>query len=161
MGLIRCSAAILLPAVLALAGACGDDDGATDDAAATSAAPTGTSAESADDTAAGGCGDMCGPSDVCVLPCACPPPASCFQRPEIGDCGTGTLDVGGSVCCADAPDPAACMMLEWCISGPCTPDPPFCAPEDDLTCDEDDQCELDDGCSGRRSGEVLTCQVCE
>jgi hypothetical protein len=163
MAFPRLRARLLLPALLALASACGDDssDDAADSAAATSAAST-TAAETADDSVGmAGCGDMCGSNDICVIPCACPPPASCFQRPEIGDCGTGTLDVGGANCCANTPDPMACMMLVWCISGPCTPDPPFCAPEDDVICNDDDECEVDDVCMGRLSNELVTCQVCE
>jgi hypothetical protein len=159
-------ARLLLPAMLACATACGDDagDDAADSVAATSAgSATTTSPATADEASTAepsACGDMCGLYEVCVVPCACPPPGTCFQRPAIGDCGEGTLDVGGTNCCATAPDPQACMELEWCRTGPCTPDLPACVPDDDVSC-SDDSCTVEDGCSGQLSEGVLTCEVCE
>jgi hypothetical protein len=164
MAFLRLRARLLLPATLVFAIACGDDagDDSAESVAATSAASaTMTSPATADDTAGSSpCGDMCGLYEVCVVPCSCPPPGTCFQRPEIGDCGEGTLDVGGTNCCAGSPDPQACMELPWCRTGPCTPDPPACVNDEDVSCG-DETCDVEDGCSGQLNEGVLVCEVCE
>jgi hypothetical protein len=165
MAFPRLSARLLLPAMLALAIACGDDasDDAADSVAVTSAGSATASPATADDASTAEpspCGDMCGLSEVCVVNCPCPPLGTCFQRPAIGDCGMGTLDVGGVNCCADSPDPQMCMELDWCRTGPCPEIPPACVPEDDVSCTED-LCVVDDGCSGQLDNGVLSCEVCE
>jgi len=156
-----------LSSALALAIACGDDasDDAAESAAATSAASATMTVATADDATAGSspCGEMCGLYEVCIVDCACPPPGTCFQRPEIGDCGDGTLDVGGTNCCATSPDPTACMEIQWCRTGVCTPDLPVCVDEDDVSCGEDEEADacMVDGCSGQLADGVLTCEVCQ
>lgn len=94
------------------------------------------------------CGDlMCDPGQVCVVPCCGGPAPGCYELPEGGDCGTDTPDVGGVQCCQNAGDPAMCMMMMWCIPGPCMADPPYCANGDTISCN-DSQCTADGGCYG-------------
>lgn len=94
------------------------------------------------------CGDlMCDPGQVCVVPCCGGPAPGCYELPEGGDCGTDTPDVGGVQCCQNAGDPAMCMMMMWCIPGPCMADPPYCADGDTISCN-DSQCTADGGCYG-------------
>jgi hypothetical protein len=156
--------------MLVLAIACSDDasDDTADSGAVTSeGSPTSTAGEAtaADSTGPGEpveCGDLtCGEGQLCVVPSCCNgPEPSCFELPASGDCGDGTLDMTGSNCCLNDPDPRTCMETQWCISGPCTPDPPSCVAAELVTCEEVGTCSLEDGCNGQLEDGSLVCEPC-
>jgi len=169
----RLVARLLLPCSLTFALACGDD-GTDDTAAGTTLVPTsGTSTGSTttgDESSAEVTGApaecdavACSESEVCVVPVCCDGPEPvCFELPASGDCGDATLDRGGSSCCLNDPDPAECMTKDWCIPGPCTPDPPFCVAAEMVVCDfGSGVCTLQDVCSGALVDGALVCEPCD
>lgn len=90
----------------------------------------------------------CNPGEICVLPCCGGPAPGCFELPKGGECGPGgTPDPDGANCCQNAGDPVACMKLQWCSPVGCTPDPPYCAAAETVSCN-DDQCTAEGGCYG-------------
>lgn len=124
----------------------------TSESSSDSAATTEGSSTAADSTTGApepvACGDLvCDPGQACVVPCCGGPKPACFELPPGGDCGTGTLDVDGASCCQNAPDPIECAMLQWCIPGPCIPDPPYCTPGETISCN-DSSCTVEGGCYG-------------
>jgi hypothetical protein len=150
--------------------------GASTNTAATTAETSGTSVASseeastaaADSTTGSGepveCGDaMCNPGEVCVVPCCGGPEPGCFEQPPDGNCGNGTPDPGGGSCCANDPDPDTCMMSDWCIPGPCIPDPVFCAPSEMISCVPEDptNCSVRGGCFGDLLDGQLLCGGCK
>jgi len=158
--------------MLALAIACGDDG--TDDTAAgttvvpssgTSTGSTSTGDESSAEVtgAPAECDGLCSEAEVCVVPVCCDGPEPvCFELPAGGDCGDATLDRGGSSCCFDAPDPTECMSKDWCIPGPCMPEPPYCVAAEMVFCDfGTGVCMLEDECSGALVDGALVCEPCE
>lgn len=162
--------ASLLPAI-----ACGDD-GADDTAAESTAASTsqgtastttdgtatstsqGSTGATASETAAAesttgpgepvACGEAltCDPGQICVVPCCGGPAPGCMELQPGEECD-GTIDEGGVQCCQSHPDPPTCMMSQWCIPGPCTPDPVYCVPAEQVTCNEF-ECTVEGGCFG-------------
>lgn len=121
----------------------------TDDATSVTSGTSGTS--SADSTTGPdepfACGEdlTCQPGEICVLTCCGGPAPGCSPAVD-GVCDGGTLDVDGVQCCQNDPDPVTCMMNQWCIPGPCVPDPIHCVPADMVTCNGS-SCSTD-GCYG-------------
>lgn len=102
----------------------------------------------------------CEPGQICVVPC-CGGPAPGCEEQQPGDECLGTIDEGGAQCCQTHPDPVACMMSQWCIPGPCVPDPPYCVPAQTVTCNEF-ECTVEGGCFGMLGDDdVLHCRGCK
>jgi hypothetical protein len=97
----------------------------------------------------------CNPGEICVLPCCGGPKPGCSELRPGGECVDGTLDEGGVRCCQNAPDPKACMQMDWCIPNPCMADPPYCATADEIICNGTD-CSTK-GCYGDLSDGQLQC----
>lgn len=143
--------------------------GSTETSSATASAGTMTSTgggTTADGSTGPGepvaCGEelICAIGEVCVVPCCGGPQPACFELPPDGDCGNGYPDDNGTTCCDSAPDPRICMMTEWCVPGPCIPNPPFCIPADMVFCNEVG-CSVKGGCGGALMDGVLQCRGCK
>ncbi|MCX4242061.1 hypothetical protein [Paraliomyxa miuraensis] len=98
----------------------------------------------------------CNPGMICVLPCCGGPAPGCYSVEAGRTCFPGDTPIEDGSCCRNDPDPAACMMMQWCFPGPCTADPPFCTPRDTITCNGT-SCDAPDGCYGQLTNDQLQC----
>ncbi|MCA9707300.1 MAG: hypothetical protein KDK70_15715 [Myxococcales bacterium] len=133
----------------------GTDSGSTTQGASTAADSSTGPGEPVD------CGEQtCALGEICMVPCCGGPAPGCDPAPPGGDCGLGTLDPGGAECCINDPDPRTCMQMDWCVAGPCIPDPPSCVYDDLVTCNEF-ECTVRGGCFGQLHDGVLDCRGCK